>query len=166
MPESQAKFRFWWFFFSLAGRLARKPFIAFALPMKLIAIAILLVRYAGVSLTPLVSLTLVIFQLAFAWPQYAVTIKRLHDVGRSALFALHIPIYLVVWVCYLVFFNYVSRTQPFNFLPYVIYNFTQYACLLYSFILFLVLAIIPGTQGRNRYGPHPHRPDQSASEVF
>ncbi len=167
MPNSAKQpFPFWRFFVSLKGRLTRAPFIVFMLPMKLIATAMLITQYTDLSLIRALSFGLIVFQLVFVWPQYAVVVKRLHDIGRSSFFALHIPVYMVAWLAYLIFFYYYSRRQPLNLLPYVAYNLLQNITLLYGYLLFVVLAIVPGHKGLNHYGSPPHRSAQSISEVF
>jgi uncharacterized membrane protein YhaH (DUF805 family) len=159
-------FHFGRFFFSLKGRLTRAPFIAFMLPMKLLSTAILTAKYISLPLIPAFALGLIALQLVLAWPQYAIIVKRLHDIGRSALFAIHIPVYMIAWLYYLFFFYYLSHLQPLNLLPYVAYNLLEKIVVFYGYVLFFVLAFVPGTKGMNLYGPHPRHTAQSISNVF
>lgn len=149
------------FLTSLRGITSRWPFIAFVLPVKLLSDALLVTYYltlTGVRFVIFVTL----FQLLSLWPQYAITVRRLHDVGRSAIFAAHLPFYMAVWCLYLAFFYVYSRLQLLNLLPYVAYNFVVFVHLLYGTILFLILSVMKGQTRNNPYAPL----HKTASEVF
>ena len=177
MPESQAKFRFWWFFFSLKGRVTRVPFAVFLLSTRLAleAGSFIITQAVSNDNIPLKSglyLFLGLIGIVLLWPQFSVLTKRLHDISLPFWPALLYFVPKASQLAFLYFWQAQSRINALATPTSAEVQFNIWASMLIPalnvgvWIGLLVLAFIPGTQGRNRYGPHPHRPDQSASEVF
>lgn len=124
-------------FFSSSGRVARLPFIVAAAILVLVtAFYESLVTDALHWITGWVVYPLLIFAGA------AVLSKRLHDRGRSGWWSLVILVAVVM-------------TWPY---PREIWDFIGLVVLIWAFV---ELALMPGEQGANRFGPNPQRPPEN-----
>lgn len=85
--------------------------------------------------------------LLFIWPNLAIGVKRLHDIGWSG--AGYVMIYSGLMLIYLLGF-----LGAFGESPGEVARFWQLIYLLgfSSFILFLLMVFLPGTKGDNRFG--------------
>ncbi|WKL56146.1 DUF805 domain-containing protein [Asticcacaulis sp. ZE23SCel15] len=147
------------FLFSLSGRVARLPFIAFVIGVKL---AIEAIGYAQRQYMPplpiddmMIAAIPGVITLILMWPLFAVTVKRLHDIEWPAVLALvqFIPLIGIV-----IFF---TRSQYYTADAEHLARMFEWAGIglnimaLISFGLFLLLAVIPGVNRTNRFGPPP-----------
>ncbi|GGZ41638.1 DUF805 domain-containing protein [Asticcacaulis endophyticus] len=147
------------FLFSLSGRVARLPFIAFVIGVKL---AIEAIGYAQRQYMPplpiddmMIAAIPGVITLVLMWPLFAVTVKRLHDIEWPAVLALvqFIPLIGIV-----IFF---TRSQYYTADAEHLARMFEWAGIglnimaLISFGLFLLLAVIPGVNRTNRFGPPP-----------
>jgi len=161
-------FHFGHFFFSLNGRVTRVPFSVFILPSKIFFWgAPIIIRAHSLDKSLLLPLIAVIsmVHLSILWSLFAVTFKRLHDIGLSGLLGLlvFIPPLMNMGVSGLTVratLNGFSEPTPvwigtvINILFYIIWACT------------VVLALWPSRKGINKYGPDPSRPPTDASEIF
>lgn len=160
-------FLFGHFFFSLNGRVTRVPFSVFILPSKIFfwgaPVVIRAYPLDKSLLLPLVAV-ISILHISILWPIFAVTFKRLHDIGLSGLLGLlaFIPPVMNMIVSGLTAratLNGLSNPTPIwigtmiNMLFYIIWACT------------LALAFWPSCKGSNTYGPDPSQPEDT-SEVF
>jgi uncharacterized membrane protein YhaH (DUF805 family) len=76
-----------------------------------------------------------VFGLVLVWCSTAVHAKRLHDIGMSAWWI------IAAWGILVLIAYFVSRS----------------AGQLFSLITWMVVGVIPGAQGANRFGPEPTR---------
>ena len=124
------------FYFSTRGRISRKFYWLFGCVPFLVAGAVLggvlvIARPNLASFLPVILL----FIVAGVWIAAAIYAKRLHDIGLSAWWL------VLALLVYLLIALFVS-------LP---------ASRLLSFVLWVVIGVIPGAKGANRYGPDPTR---------
>ena len=116
---------FVWLFLKLGGRVSRK---AYALAAALMVVVQVFVFYRiGLAEegSPEFGMWMFGFMLVFPlimWASFALSVKRLHDIGKPGALALML------------------------FIP------------MLSAIVFIVLCLIPGDKGANRYGPTPNTP--------
>lgn len=173
MPSSTPPFRFWHFFFSLNGRVSRHAIWWFVLPVEIVLrggreIFRLVARqhamvdgfqtlYVGMTLFGLV-------RLIMAWPIFAVLFKRLHDRTLTGLIAL--PYLLDFAVAIGIAFTYFSfRNHESLQTASLILRYSPFVGLAFTTLLVLILAILPGRRGPNRYGADPRRA-QGEADLF
>ncbi|MFT4075344.1 MAG: DUF805 domain-containing protein [Asticcacaulis sp.] len=164
----QRQFHFWAFFFSLKGRVTRLPFALTVLPFKLFFACVPHVMRAyslPVSSVTMVLGIITICHLIVLWPLFAVTFKRLHDVGLSGFLALLASVPGIL--------NFIASFIQSRALLDHAYNPTLHWTLMATTIAFytisactLALALWPGNKGPNQYGPSPRQPDMDKSDVF
>jgi uncharacterized membrane protein YhaH (DUF805 family) len=121
---------FWRFYTSLRGRTARRFFWLFGfVPFIVIGFALGLIDGGkpGVPVS-----TIVVF-LLLLWPQVAILVRRLHDIGLSGLWLISTAIPYVFLLAH----------QP---TPAFIGQ-----CVV--FLAVLILGVVPGNGGENRFGP-------------
>ncbi len=188
MPDTKPPFRFWNFFFSLNGRVSRLGVWAFILPEKALAwfVPYLIARFiyhpAAVAYKAAVhsddfdkvqamfpsfetasiiwSLQGVIF-LFLLWPAFALTFKRLHDVGWRGLFALPI-LSPYIYNGIVLTFQIAGHLHRVNLHASLIFNALYY----YTWALSILLAILPGNTETNRFGRLPTQPPKPIQDVF
>jgi uncharacterized membrane protein YhaH (DUF805 family) len=155
--------RFLFIWLHLKGRIARRPWLAFAVLIALLEYLIdLILRRAFQwhlppvgQWSPLLSAylgddILLLTGLIFLWPSLAIDIKRWHDLGMSGWTVL--VVYIQAAVLYGLWFAGVGGTE---------YHPDQrVAAFLYLFglavlVYFILLAARKGMPGPNRYGPPP-----------
>ncbi|MBW8735119.1 MAG: DUF805 domain-containing protein, partial [Asticcacaulis sp.] len=102
--------------------------------------------------------------LVLLWPRYAVTVKRLHDRGLPFQLALVHLLHFGVAICQTAYvFIELNAERPGN---------TQYWHLVLAILFYAILAgvlllcLIPGNKGTNRYGRPPRGPQTQAADVF
>ncbi len=175
MSSSVPPFRFWSFFFSLKGRVSRRAVWCFVLPLEALLLGMTyslryLFRPKGsidmFTSSPWFIAQMVVGLVAWItlWPVFAIIFKRLHDRGWSGLIAL--PYFAPMLMSLTVTFMRIGR--GFDNPGYVDVKFTHYLTLgvnAYIGLLVLALAILPGSKGANRFGPHP-RQWLTASDLF
>ena len=87
MPPADLK-TFLWFFFGFRGRISREPFVLGLLVMTIIAVMMLLplleVRDEQLQITNAAMPILLLANVV----QFALVIKRLHDMGKSGFFSI------------------------------------------------------------------------------
>lgn len=147
------------FLFSLNGRVARLPFIVFVIGVKLMIEAL---GYAQRQFMPPLpiddSLILAIpgiLTLILMWPLFAVTVKRLHDIEWPAVLALVQFIPIIGIVIFFTRSQYYTADAEHLARMFEVANFGLNIVALMSFGLFLLLAVIPGVNRTNRFGPPP-----------
>ena len=98
------------------------------------------------------------------WPIFFVLFKRLHDRGVSGLIAL--PYFLMIMGSLLpIMIIRATSGNASRFTLVTLPHYLTYAGLAFTLLLAIILAILPGTIGRNPYGPDP-RFSNSATDVF
>ena len=118
------------------------------------------VSHIILGLIPFIGLIVILGLLV---PNLAVTTRRLHDTGRSAGWLLLFPISIlglvismvVLLIGVLLYFNQDTSKDLYLFLVMIV----SFAIGIGCSILLLVLCVLPGTVGPNRYGPDPLRPE-------
>ena len=136
------------FYFSVRGRISRRFYWLFGFVPLLVAGLVLALVLLAAQPDPSAGSPLLLFVAAvFAvWAGIAIYAKRLHDIGLSAWWiAIPLSLYMVVAL-------FVSPP----------------AARLLSFVVWIVLGLITGTKGANKFGPDPTRSreqqlDQSVS---
>ena len=104
--------------------------------------------------------TTLMLMLALIVPNLAVTVRRLHDIGRSGLWAvLSIVNYAFVVVSLGGFRESFASTINAVVLGILLIGF------LIAGIVMFVFMVTPGSEGTNDYGPDPYSPD-ALEEVF
>lgn len=104
-----------------------------------------------------------VLNLAVMVPQITVTIRRLHDVGRSGMWLLGYFVLLGVWIlCVLVMvaaLPFLSQTEatPYDSVLPIMAVVTTLIFFAYSLYLF-VLTVLDSKRGPNKYGPSPKYP--------
>ncbi|MDC7675606.1 DUF805 domain-containing protein [Asticcacaulis machinosus] len=147
------------FLFSLSGRVARLPFLLFVIGAKLMieAIGYAQRRYMPALTYDDIMLTAIpgIITLILMWPLFAVTVKRLHDIEWPAVLAL---VQFIPLIGIAIFF---TRSQFYTADAEHLARMFELAGIglnimaLISLGLFVLLAIIPGVNRTNRFGPPP-----------
>lgn len=170
-------FRFWRFFFSLQGRVSRLPYALFVVgPLAFFAALTLmhgLIRQGFFVENPgMLYAAIGIAKLLLLWPHFAVISKRLHDLGSNLLpaFAWFLPlagsIGMTIWQMRPVSNPLETPSSP----DVAVGIYAQLAFSVLNIALLLaavILSIIPGTKGTNRYGPSPRATSaQAVSEIF
>jgi len=187
--KAKPAFRFWSFFFSLKGRVSRVPIWAFVLPVKavlqLASFALLFyeheVRRSFLRTAPssgsapaifnhyqdlrIVGLVFGLIAWLMFWPIFALLFKRLHDAGWLGLFALPVPLSFVYIIAMAIFRILHHNTMPDpNLALYT--SWILGAIKVYGWTLAIILAVLPGMHGTNRFGPAPGQPPATAEDVF
>lgn len=104
-----------------------------------------------------------VLNLAVMVPQITVTIRRLHDVGRSGMWLLGYFVLLGVWIlCVLVMvaaLPFLSQTEatPYDSVLPIMAVVTTLIFFAYGLYLF-VLTVLDSKRGPNKYGPSPKYP--------
>ncbi|MDC7675607.1 DUF805 domain-containing protein [Asticcacaulis machinosus] len=160
------------FLFSTQGRVTRLPFILFVVGLRVITegLAFLIRNYYPMDDIGRYGLMLTIpglIGMITLWPVFAVTVKRLHDINWS--FAPAIGHLLVPIIGFTATFLVASLnepgTEPFYKAQQVV-DWIMMAFTYYLYALLLILSIVKGTRGPNRYGPAPKGKDDTAEAVF
>jgi uncharacterized membrane protein YhaH (DUF805 family) len=128
-------------FFSADGRVGRMPFLVAG-----VILVGLLSLYESVVFNnpPLHWLSGVFVYVLFVFTGVCVLSKRLHDRGRSGWWSpLILGAFILVW-------------------PYPS-NFWDVVGMIFLIWAFVELALMPGEQGANRFGPNPQRPPATPS---
>ena len=106
-----------------------------------------------------------IYMLALLIPYLAVSVRRLHDTGRSAWWLLLFPNAMLVSVVFVVVLFLVLLPVAFgsdieggDLIGALIMLIVGFALFVGCSILPLILCARPGTVGPNRYGPDPLNP--------
>lgn len=86
----------------------------------------------------------------FIWPNVAIGVKRLHDIGWFG--AGYVFVYVGLMVLYLLGFLGAFSDQPGENA-----SFWQFVMMFgfASFILLILMVFVPGSKGDNRFGPQP-----------
>jgi uncharacterized membrane protein YhaH (DUF805 family) len=159
------KFQFWRFFFSLKGRVSRRAFAVTFIPARLAVwgadelIRAYQLHTYKISLA-ILGLALGAINLMCLWPKFAVSFKRLQDFSLPGAIAaiLFTPLALNVWNTVQI----VIATHP-------LHTFTDSLSDLLFYVIWgfaIVLCLIPGNKGANRYGSPPRGPQTQAADVF
>lgn len=137
---------FKYLFFSLDGRINRKPYWLAALVLFVISLVVQLGIYFTAGMQ-----AMLIVGLAFFWPGFALAVKRAHDRNR--------PTWLVIAFFALVLISQFMQiadihevaegqpTTPFFILSLAVAVFAIFALVDWGFL--------KGTTGPNQYGPDP-----------
>ena len=180
MPESQAKFRFWWFFFSLKGRVTRVPIVFFVLPFHVVFLAFDIVSRIVPRNTDkilfenpwfIAGVMLFAINILLNWPIFALLVKRLHDFGLTGIIALPClyPIFITIAAGTWGLLHESHTIRP-EFDPgFRIGDYAQYILstyYIYTSILILASALIVGNRGNNRYGVDLKPSLPTAGNVF
>ena len=137
-------------FFSIEGRLNRKPYWLAALALIAVVLAIGLggalvaAAMSGEAARWSVLVAVAIAVLVTLWPGLAISVKRLHDRGKSAWWLL--VFYLLPGIL-----DGIQRLLPGEDIGAVF----SLAAAAISIWALLELGFLKGTQGANRYGPDP-----------
>jgi len=89
---------------------------------------------------------------AAAVPAFALLVRRLHDQDRSGQWALLFP---VMYICKMVQWLWSIADQPLFHVPTGMPTVPMMALELPLQIAILIVALLPGTSGPNRFGPNP-----------
>ncbi|MBT2571231.1 DUF805 domain-containing protein [Planococcus sp. ISL-110] len=90
--------------FVFSGRSRRKEYWTFILGVMIISFALTIVELAaGLEIAPDVGLLTTIFSLIIFIPSLSVTVRRLHDIGRSGWWLLLSFIPVLGWIALFVF---------------------------------------------------------------
>jgi|GEM_PF-2794485 len=150
------------FIFDFHGRTSRKDYwLKFVLPVFAIQMAALgallvITAYFWIS-AQTVQMIINGFSLLLLAATLAPTVRRFHDVGASGF-------YLPGFASASLIFNFISGQALasgadafaiFSFLVFIVINIVQ----------FYMLALLPGTEGDNEFGPDP-RLEEHGAEVF
>ena len=139
------------------GRARRKEYWMFALINILMGYAMTLLDYLTVGLLGSLGVFSLIYGLAMIVPNFAVTVRRLHDVGKSGWFMLWgiVPGILVFMAAVLSF----SVNGGYAFMGF-------FGILtLGGFIYLFVLTVTEGEEGKNEYGPDPKNPTNELDQI-
>lgn len=173
---ARALFKFWRFFFSTQGRVSRVPYTLSVVLPRLVLVAAALATNAIVTPKDFQMSTMVRLAdggcfLLLLWPHFAITSKRLHDFGFS------------LWPALVLFMPFLTGIMLGVALANHMLNIfstagsPQSISLRYAHLILtglthittvasLILALVPGTKGINRYGPNPLHPDGAVTNVF
>ena len=135
--------------FSLGGRLSRPPFwYAFVATAAVVAAAAYLLMQLSIFSSPLGMLRMPLVYLPAIWIGLALAVKRLHDRDKSAGWLL--PFVLLPSLLAQVAFRMVAESSGLGtaILP-------AAAAALLALWGFVEIALMPGTEGSNRFGPDP-----------
>ena len=144
-------------FANFKGRARRKEYWMFALINILMGYAMTLLDYLTVGLLGSLGVFSLIYGLAMIVPNFAVTVRRLHDVGKSGWFMLWgiVPGILVFMAAVLSF----SVNGGYAFMGF-------FGILtLGGFIYLFVLTVTEGEEGKNEYGPDPKNPTNELDQI-
>lgn len=104
--------------FNFSGRARRKEFWMFTLMTFVISFVLTMIDiFAGLEFAPDVGILSTIFGLIILIPSLSVTVRRLHDTGRSGAWILIGLIPLVGWIVILVFMVLDSQPEANRFGP-------------------------------------------------
>ncbi|OZS78468.1 hypothetical protein CF394_06845 [Tetzosporium hominis] len=104
--------------FNFNGRARRKEYWMFALMTFVISFVLTMIDiFAGLEFAPEVGILSTIFGLIILIPSLAVTVRRLHDTGRSGAWILIGLIPLIGWIVMLVFMVLDSQPETNRFGP-------------------------------------------------
>ncbi|HEX6741468.1 MAG TPA: DUF805 domain-containing protein [Sphingomicrobium sp.] len=96
------------------------------------------------------------FDLAMVLPWLGVTVRRLHDAGRSGRWLL---LFVVAWVIItLIGYALGSMDEPSESVA-VTAGITIFLIMIFAVFSLLALMVLPGSSGTNRFGPDPYGPD-------
>jgi uncharacterized membrane protein YhaH (DUF805 family) len=162
--------------FSFEGRLRRRDYWLLGIGLALLQIAltqVLLFAMVGPGPTmlggplaldamaaPLPSAISAIVTLLFLWPQLALTVKRKHDRGSSAVLFVVLQLFLTV-----------SSVLPFRMLipdaaTLMLVGLAMGAAMVAIAVWLLIdLGILDGTPGPNEFGPSPKGADRTATMI-
>ncbi len=104
-----------------------------------------------------------VLNLAVMVPHITVTIRRLHDVGRSGMWLLGYFVLLGVWILSLLAMvaalPFLSQTEatPYDSVLPIMFVVTMLIVLAYGLYLF-ILSVLDSQRGPNKYGPSPKYP--------
>lgn len=147
------------FLFSLNGRVARLPFLVFVLGVKLAIEAIGYGQRHYMPPLPIDDMMLAaipgIITLILMWPLFAVTVKRLHDIEWPAALALVQFIPLIGIVIFFTRSQYYTADAEHLARMFELAGVGLNIVALVSLGLFVLLAVIPGVNRTNRFGPPP-----------
>lgn len=102
------------------------------------------------------------FSLAMALPSFAVTVRRLHDTGRSGWWLMS---FVLAWVAVsLIGFLLGTMDNPSESIAFTA-GMAILLIMLGTVASLLALMVLPGTRHANRFGPDPYGPDQ-LEDVF
>ena len=174
MPDkAKPPFRFWSFFFSLNGRVSQRAFVlAATLPHFLLFVEdhlrVYLNRMHHLPIMPwFMAQSLV--NLALLWPFFAVTFKRFHDANLSGwpAMAYFLPFVAALAVGFSIAVFYRQHLQDAPLKPNLFHSPAyQWSVFAIIWMLALIPIFIPGTRGRNRFGPPPDQPLTIVEDVF
>lgn len=160
------------FLFSTQGRVTRLPFILFVVGVRA---ATEIAHYFARNQDPSTSMVqyssvfviIGVAGLVVLWPVFAVTAKRLHDMNLPAVLALghFLPLPLgFLSAQFVLAQNQSSDSDSTLFLSAT--QVTMQIIYFYIIALLLILSLVKGTKGPNRYGPAPKGKDATAEAVF
>jgi uncharacterized membrane protein YhaH (DUF805 family) len=159
------------YFFSPMGRISRKAYLFFAIPVIVLGVA---AGYADEYFFPEAMAVrdtgpiTAILGLITLWPQIAITSKRFHDRNMSGWWQLAfyagflVGGFVLGWAIGMAggSIEFVSgRELPTLFAGLAIILVT-------GGVEFAILSLLPGTRGRNEYGDDPLNPAKDVAEVF
>lgn len=171
----KAPFKLGQFLLSLSGRVSRRAFILFEIPIAAClligpAAARHLVRAAqtaGVSTMPHISTVMdAIGFIAFIllWPRFAVVVKRLHDIGLpwfSGLL-LFLPVLASQFDTHVLQAD-IRTSETSGFM--VNFDWVMLTLNGLAYLLILGLCFVPARAAGDRYAPRPHRAG-TAPDIF
>jgi uncharacterized membrane protein YhaH (DUF805 family) len=148
---------YWWFtlFLAIAGLAVQVAFLMAAMgfdlegALRLDAAALKEMTAPAPELAPW-ALGIAVGSILFAWlPHLAVTVRRLHDTDRSGWFIFMPFVVAVLTMVGVVALGFGGGTAA---MPLVL---LLSAVPILAYLWFLVVLCLPGTNGRNRFGPDP-----------
>ena len=146
----------WWWhavryrYATFDGRARRSEYWSFWGVQTLIGLGLGFVEAVSASLV--LSVTSGLFHLATIIPYLAVATRRLHDTGRSGWWLVLWPVWLIVCFVALVWIDSVSEEYTSASIVVVVFIAVMGIVGFLSVIIFLLM---PGQDGKNRYGPDP-----------
>ncbi|HVN31107.1 MAG TPA: DUF805 domain-containing protein [Thermoanaerobaculaceae bacterium] len=146
-----------WYFEALqkyavfSGRARRREFWGFLVVSFLMSFLLIFIDWVAVNYSGMPIKTGLLFQLYAAasfFPLLAVTVRRLHDVGKPGWFMWFSP--GAIWPLAFVLYTYLSKHTRAGFIA-PLFIFLGTVVLGY----FLLLMVWDSQPGENRYGPNP-----------
>ncbi|WAC48449.1 DUF805 domain-containing protein [Asticcacaulis sp. SL142] len=159
------------FLFSTQGRVTRLPFILFVVGLNLILTGSYFLIQTYFPKEDMMRYGLALSIPAFVtfitlWPAFAVTVKRLHDVNWSAFPALGLFIPIVVGIAGTSFISFQNFDTDQFVAAHQKVSWVTSISSYYVYALLLVLSLVKGTKGQNRYGSDPLSKGGGAEAAF
>ncbi|WKL56145.1 DUF805 domain-containing protein [Asticcacaulis sp. ZE23SCel15] len=160
------------FLFSTQGRVTRLPFILFVVGLRLVTE---IAHYFARNQDP--STSIIQYSNVFAiigvvglialWPVFAITVKRLHDMNLPAVLALgHFIPFPLGFLSSQFILAQIQSPDSNSALFLSATQITMQIVYFYILALLLVLSLVKGTKGQNRYGSDPLSKGGGAEAAF